>query len=175
MLVIRKQDLQQIFAQALDGYPLEVCGLLVGAEAAAAPVAALEGSGDDAGSCQTVDGGSPPSAGPGGPDVGRPDAAAHVEMVVATENVAESSRVYEIAPKALLQVDRLAEEMGLQIVGVYHSHTHTEAKPSPTDIAQAPDPYWHYVLVSLRDVHPALRSWKIEGGKIEEEKVVVNW
>ena len=34
----------------------------------------------------------------------------------------------------------------------FHSHTHSEAYPSPTDVAQAPDPTWHYVLVSLRDV-----------------------
>ena len=39
---------------------------------------------------------------------------------------------------------------GLEIIGVVHSHTHTEAYPSPTDVAQAPDPSWHYVIVSLR-------------------------
>ncbi len=167
MLVIRKQDLQQIFAQALGGYPLEVCGLLVGAERRCSPIHVGEHPG--AGTC------SRQSASTEEAELGAPEATAYVELVVATDNIAESSRVYEIAPKALLQVDRLAEGQGLQILGVYHSHTHTEAKPSPTDIAKAPDPNWHYVLVSLRDVHPALRSWKIEGGKIEEEKVVVEW
>ncbi len=58
-----------------------------------------------------------------------------------------------------------AEAGGGQIVGVYHSHTHTDAKPSPTDIAQAPDPDWHYVLVSLRDAHPSVRSWRIQAGR----------
>jgi proteasome lid subunit RPN8/RPN11 len=43
---------------------------------------------------------------------------------------------------------------GIEIIGVFHSHTHTDAYPSPTDVAQAPDPDWHYVLVSLRDTHP---------------------
>ena len=43
-----------------------------------------------------------------------------------------------------------AEADGLEVVGVMHSHTHTEAYPSPTDVAQAPDPTWHYVIVSLR-------------------------
>ncbi len=167
MLVIRKQDLQQIFAQALDGYPLEVCGLLIGAETTPTPVHVGGGSGVTSASQQPA---VKEEAQPGAQE-----ATAYVELVVATDNIAESSRVYEIAPKALLQVDRLAEERGSQILGVYHSHTHTEAKPSPTDITQAPDPDWHYVLVSLRDVHPALRSWKIEGGKIEEEKVVVKW
>ena len=35
-----------------------------------------------------------------------------------------------------------------------HSHTHTEAYPSPTDVAQAPDPGWHYVIVSLKREAP---------------------
>ncbi len=73
----------------------------------------------------------------------------------------------------MLRADREAEAAGGQLIGVYHSHTHTDAKPSPTDIAQAPDPDWHYVLVSLRDVHPAVRSWNIRNGKIEEEDVVL--
>ena len=54
-------------------------------------------------------------------------------------------------PATMLRADRDAEERGLQLAGVFHSHTHTEAYPSPTDVAQAPDPEWHYVLVGLRD------------------------
>jgi proteasome lid subunit RPN8/RPN11 len=98
-----------------------------------------------------------------------------VTRVVETDNVARSSRVYEVDPRAMLRADREAEAAGHQLIGVYHSHTHTEAKPSPTDIRQAPDPGWHYVLVSLRDVHPSLRSWRIADGKIEEEPVVLEW
>jgi hypothetical protein len=40
-------------------------------------------------------------------------------------------------------------------------------------VAQAPDPGWHYVLVSLRDV-PSVRSFRIREGKITEEPVVVD-
>ena len=47
---------------------------------------------------------------------------------------------------------------------MFHSHTHTEAYPSPTDVAQAPDPSWHYVLVSLRDIQPVVRSYRIVDG-----------
>lgn len=98
-----------------------------------------------------------------------------VRVLVPTENVAASSRVYEVEPRALLRADREAEAAGLQVIGVYHSHTHTDAKPSPTDIAQAPDPGWHYVLVSLRDSVPSVRSWRIGDGKITEEPVVLQW
>ena len=89
-----------------------------------------------------------------------------------TANVARSARVYTVDPKAHLLADRDAESRGLEVIGVFHSHTHTEAYPSPTDVAQAPDPTWHYVLVSLRDL-PSVRSYRIRDGKIEEEPVVV--
>jgi proteasome lid subunit RPN8/RPN11 len=54
---------------------------------------------------------------------------------------------------------------------VMHSHTHTEAYPSPTDVAQAPDPSWHYVIVSLKRETAVLRSYRIVDGAISEEEV----
>ena len=101
------------------------------------------------------------------------DGSAHIGSVYPTENVAASARIYEVDPRAMLRADREAEAAGYEVVGVYHSHTHTDAKPSPTDIRQAPDPDWHYVLVSLRDDHPSVRSWKIRDGKAEEEEIVL--
>jgi proteasome lid subunit RPN8/RPN11 len=88
-------------------------------------------------------------------------------------NAAESSRVYTIDPKDHLRADRDAESRGLEIVGVMHSHTHTEPYPSATDVAQAPDPDWHYVIVSLRDEAPTLRSYRIVDESITEEVVSV--
>ena len=103
------------------------------------------------------------------------DGNAEARAFFPTENLTASARVYEVEPRGLLRADREAEAAGMQLIGVYHSHTHTDAKPSPTDIAQAPDPGWHYVLVSLRDTAPSIRSWRIEGGKITEEPVVLQW
>ncbi|MHB1535053.1 MAG: M67 family metallopeptidase [Acidimicrobiales bacterium] len=96
-----------------------------------------------------------------------------VTACYATANAAASARVYSVEPRDLLRADRAVEAAGGELIGVWHSHTHTDAKPSPTDVAEAPDPGWHYVLVSLRDLEPSLRSWRIEGGKIEEEPVVL--
>lgn len=89
-------------------------------------------------------------------------------------NAAESSRVYTIDPKDHLRADRDAESKGLEIVGVMHSHTHTEAYPSPTDVAQAPDPAWHYIIVSLRGDAPTLRSYRIVDEAIAEEVVSIH-
>ncbi len=89
-------------------------------------------------------------------------------------NTAASSRVYTIDPKEHLRADRDAEGRGLEINGVMHSHTHTDAYPSPTDVAQAPDPGWHYVIVSLRQEAPVLRSYRIVEGEIREETVALS-
>jgi proteasome lid subunit RPN8/RPN11 len=100
---------------------------------------------------------------------------AHLRYLYPGKNAASSARVYEIEPQLVLRSGRDLESHGSQLLGVYHSHTHTEAKPSPTDVAQAPDPSWHYVLVSLRDTEPSVRSWMIRDGKIQEEPVVLQW
>ena len=81
-----------------------------------------------------------------------------------TRNLAASAKLYTVDPREHLQADRDAESNGMEIIGVFHSHTHTDAYPSPTDVAQAPDPGWHYVLVSLRDSHPVVRSFRIVEG-----------
>ena len=66
-----------------------------------------------------------------------------------------------------------ADDEGLSVIGVFHSHTHTEAYPSPTDVAQAPDPSWHYVLVSLRDRRDVRAQLRIVDGGVDEEPVAV--
>ena len=105
--------------------------------------------------------------------VGRP-AAAHVVRFEPTDNDAKSSKVYTIPPLAHLRIERAAEADGFEVIGVMHSHTHTDAYPSPTDVAQAPDPNWHYVIVSLRDEAPTLRSYRIVDGEVAEEQVAVD-
>jgi proteasome lid subunit RPN8/RPN11 len=97
-----------------------------------------------------------------------------VVEVVSSPNIAQSARIYEIDPKVLLRTYRRADDEGLVVMGVFHSHTHSEAYPSPTDVAQAPDPSWHYVLVSLRENNTVVRSFSIHEGTIDEEEVVVS-
>jgi proteasome lid subunit RPN8/RPN11 len=97
-----------------------------------------------------------------------------VVKVYRCRNAAASARVYELHPLDHLHADRDADASGLEIVGVYHSHTHTDAWPSPTDVAQAPDPYWHYVIVSLRHPTPVVRSFRITDGSIDEEPVLLD-
>jgi proteasome lid subunit RPN8/RPN11 len=100
-------------------------------------------------------------------------ASGDVSAVYLTRNAAGSAKLYTVHPRDMLFADREAEAAGIELMGVFHSHTHTDAYPSATDVAQAPDPAWHYVLISLRDTHPVLRSYTIADGQIAEESVVV--
>ncbi len=101
--------------------------------------------------------------------VGTPDGV--VDEIVPSVNVAASAKIYEIDPKVLLRTYRQAEDRGLEVIGVFHSHTHSAAYPSPTDIRQAPDPSWHYVLVSLAVLPTDVRSYRIVDGVVTEEDI----
>jgi proteasome lid subunit RPN8/RPN11 len=104
---------------------------------------------------------------------GRP-AVGRVEVFYPCRNEAASSKLYSIDARDYMRADRDAEGKGLEIIGVMHSHTHTDAYPSPTDVAQAPDPSWHYLIVSLRQEAPVLRSYRIVDEQIAEEDVSVD-
>jgi len=86
-------------------------------------------------------------------------------------NAAASAMVYTVEPREHLRAEMDAEDHGWDILGVVHSHTHTEPYPSPTDVAQAPDPGWHYVILSLKRDAPETRSYRIMDGEISEERI----
>jgi proteasome lid subunit RPN8/RPN11 len=94
-----------------------------------------------------------------------------VTDVLPSPNVADSAKLYEIDSRVLLRAYRQSEEDGRSVIGVFHSHTHSDACPSATDVAQAPDPTWHYVLVSLSDVPTVIRSFHVVDGVIDEEEI----
>jgi proteasome lid subunit RPN8/RPN11 len=87
-------------------------------------------------------------------------------------NADASARTYTVDSRDLLHVMRAAEAEGHEIVGVWHSHTHTDAYPSLTDVRQAADPAWIYVIVSLAGGAPVLRAYRIRGDAVAEVPVV---
>ncbi len=100
-----------------------------------------------------------------------------VERFFPMRNAAESSQIYELDGHEMMMVEREADEAGLAVIGVMHSHTHTTNHPSPTDVADAArfDPFgaWRFVIVSLKHADPSLRSYRILDGEITEELVVI--
>lgn len=99
-----------------------------------------------------------------------------VTAFVATRNADASARTYSIGADGFLAADRVFDPKGLQTIGVVHSHTHTDPYPSPTDVAAADNPFligWHYVIISLRETEPMVRSWILDGGTIVETPVEI--
>jgi proteasome lid subunit RPN8/RPN11 len=94
--------------------------------------------------------------------------------VLRMENVEHSPLNYRVDPKALIKAFQDMDDRGLDLVGIYHSHTHSPAFPSHTDIALAGYPDVHYLIVSLADQEsPNLRAFTIVDGNVAEQEVVV--
>ena len=81
---------------------------------------------------------------------------------------------YNVDPKDLLRIYRDIDGNGWDVLAIYHSHTHTEAYPSPTDVRLAAWPEAYYVIVSLEDdANPVLRAFHIDDGHVTEEELRV--
>jgi proteasome lid subunit RPN8/RPN11 len=104
-------------------------------------------------------------------------ASGRVERFFPMANTAASSQIYRIDGREMMAAEAEADATGLLVAGVMHSHTHTSAYPSPTDVrdAEAFDPFgsWVFVIVSLKHPEPALRAFRILGDEITEVPVTV--
>ena len=95
-----------------------------------------------------------------------------VTQVYPMTNTEDSPIGYAMDPKEQLQVEKLMRQQGQRLVGIYHSHTASEAYPSSVDVGLAISPEVSYVLVSLKDrQHPVLNSYRIEGRTVISEEV----
>jgi proteasome lid subunit RPN8/RPN11 len=104
------------------------------------------------------------------------DGPAQGEVFVRCTNADASSRTFTIDGPEQLRAERELEAAGLEVLGVVHSHTHTDAYPSPTDVDKGTNPFlfgWHWVLVSLKHPEPVVRSYLIADGVITEEEILL--
>jgi proteasome lid subunit RPN8/RPN11 len=92
-----------------------------------------------------------------------------------TRNKAASPYRYEIDPADLLRLTIETDDADQVFWGIVHSHTHSPAVPSPTDIGLAFYPDSLYLLVSLSEDEadpatgaPSLRAWRILDGIVHE-------
>lgn len=87
-------------------------------------------------------------------------------------NAEHSPYRYSVDTKDLLRIHKDADSNDWEFLVIYHSHTHTEAYPSPTDIRLAAWPDAYYVLVSLMDESaPVVRAFRITEGLVEESPI----
>ena len=99
---------------------------------------------------------------------------AHATQLYRALNSEQSPYRYNVDPRDLLRIYRDLESKGWDVLVIYHSHTHTEAYPSPTDVRLAAWPEAYYLIVSLADdAHPVLRAFRIRDGEVMEEEIEV--
>lgn len=90
-------------------------------------------------------------------------------------NAARSMTYYNMEPTALLRAMNDIDDHDWELLAIYHSHTHTEAYPSPTDVELAFYPEAVYLIVSLQDPDaPAMRGFDIAHGEVTERVVTVD-
>ncbi len=72
-------------------------------------------------------------------------------MILALENEWETNETrnrYKIKANTYLEAESTAEEHGLDLIGVFHSHPDHPAKPSEYDHKLAL-PWWSYLIISV--------------------------
>ena len=95
-----------------------------------------------------------------------------------TRNKAASPYRYEIDPDDLLRLTVATDDADEVFWAIVHSHTHTPAVPSPTDIGLAFYPDSLYILVTLSEDEteqetgePGVRAWRILDGQVHEVRL----
>lgn len=104
-----------------------------------------------------------------------------VRSIFPVENrwhIAEEKRErFLISPQDMLQAELAAEDAGLEVIGVFHSHPDHEPVASPRDLAWAAWAGYSYLITAVRDGKPAeSRSWQLlpdRSGFTEEPVAVV--
>ena len=95
------------------------------------------------------------------------DPSGRLRMAYPLTNALHSPTNYTIEPTEHFRALKHAERSGWEISGVFHSHPHSEAYPSATDVQLAADPDWLYLLVGMEDYdRPEIRGFRISGGRI---------
>ena len=79
---------------------------------------------------------------------------------------------YRIESRDQIRIMNEIDEAGLDLIGIYHSHTSSPAFPSRTDAEQAFWPDAVYVIVSLASPDADVRGYRIRDMEVTEEELV---
>lgn len=100
----------------------------------------------------------------------------YADIIFPIENQFESDSKHDrylITPEDMLQSEMKADEMGLVILGVFHSHPDHPAIPSEFDRERAL-PWFSYVITSIHhDGARESRSWRLNDDRLFEEEPII--
>jgi proteasome lid subunit RPN8/RPN11 len=97
-----------------------------------------------------------------------------VRRVFLMENAEHSSTFYVMDSRDQFRVFDQMEKDGLEAVCIFHSHPHSPAWPSATDLELAFYPDSLYMIVSLAGSEPESRVFRIVDGKITETRMEID-
>lgn len=90
-----------------------------------------------------------------------------LRMAYCLTNAEHSESSYTIDPTEHFGALQHAESQGWNLIGAFHSHPHSEAFPSRTDLRLAAEPDWIYFIVGLNGPG-TVRAFSLKGGTIQE-------
>jgi proteasome lid subunit RPN8/RPN11 len=92
----------------------------------------------------------------------------------AMRNLDASPVSYRLDPREQLRVFDEMDEEGWDLLGIFHTHTHSEAYPSETDLRLAFYPEALYLVMSLSDrERPELRAFRIVEDEVAEQELTI--
>lgn len=90
----------------------------------------------------------------------------HIKQIYPLSNTDESSTHFSINPREQLEAVRDARAKGYEIIGNFHSHPHTPARPSAEDRRMAYDVKLEYCILSLMNPNaPVFGAFGIDESK----------
>jgi [CysO sulfur-carrier protein]-S-L-cysteine hydrolase len=94
---------------------------------------------------------------------------ARVERSFPLVNAAASPTRYDSQPSSLLQAHKAMRALGIEIVGIYHSHPTSRPVPSATDLER--NFYGEHAvhfIISLQKEPPEIRAWWLKPDSFSE-------
>jgi len=148
-LKIPQQILDEMIAHARELDPFECCGLLAGTNGAVTRQYRITNTvAKDARALEIFDG-------------------ADVKQLGHLSDAVKAEVAYFMDPREMLAAFKDMRQRNLELTVIYHSHTHSPAYPSTTDVGLAYYPEAAYLIVSLEQkTAPDLRAYWIKDRQV---------
>jgi proteasome lid subunit RPN8/RPN11 len=148
-LKIPQQILDDMIAHARELDPFECCGLLAGTNGAVSRHYRITNTvAKDARAVEVFDG-------------------ADVKQLGHLSDSTKAEVAYFMDPKEMLAAFKDMRQRNLELTVIYHSHTHSPAYPSATDVGLAYYPDSAYLIISLEhETAPDLRAYWIKDRQV---------
>jgi proteasome lid subunit RPN8/RPN11 len=91
-----------------------------------------------------------------------------IDEAVPARNLADAPTRYLMDPQDHVNALRDARRRGVHVLGFYHSHPYSSARPSETDRAEATYPDHVYLIIGVASDAPEIRLYRFVDGNFLE-------